>query len=191
MMKYKLRTWYPLLLLLLPSFAWAGGPTFNTSAIMLSLSDITIVTQSIAIVTGVFFIFSAFMHFKRYGEARTMMSGQHSIAKPLFKLIAGILLMALPTTTQVVLNAFWGTSSVMAYQPSNTDFANMMPPVILFIRLIGVWAIIKGCTLLTRLGGEGSQPGTGSKAIMHLLGGVLCVNIIATCNTIEWIFFGT
>jgi intracellular multiplication protein IcmC len=131
------------------------------------------------------------MAFKKYAESRTMMSGQHSIAKPVFKLVAAAILLALPVATQTVLLALWGTSSVMAYTSGDTGLSELIPPVVLFIRLVGVWAFMRGAVLLTRLGGESAQPGQGGKAVIHLLAGILCINIVATCDLIEWMFFGT
>jgi len=41
-------------------------------------------------------------------------------------------------------------------------------------------AILRGFLILTKVTGQGSQPGTISKGFIHMLGGVMAVHIVKT-----------
>ena len=176
-----------------PSAALAdpsGTATVSNYTLMQSLYQGSIIIQSIGIALGLFLFLSGVFALKRYGEMRTMMSQQMTIAKPLFKMFAGIGLLCLPTMIATVMQAMWGTYDPLSYTGYGNDYDILIPPVIVFVRLIGVGAFIRGWVLLSRCGGgEGGQPGITGKAILHIVGGILCIHIIGTYNLLISLFF--
>ncbi len=51
----------------------------------------------------------------------------------------------------------------------------------------GAVPAMRSLVLFSKLGHQ-AQPGTMGKAIMHLLGGILCVNIVGTIQLVAFIF---
>lgn len=146
---------------------------------------ISIIIENIAIIMGVGFTLAGLFQLKKYGESRTMMSQQHSIAGPLLMLLAGAMLLILPTFVGSMLLAFWGTSSPLSYSGGPAGYSSLVPPVLMFVRIIGVIAFIRGIVLLARSGGQQSQQGTFGKAMIHIFAGILCVHILGTMDLLE------
>lgn len=142
------------------------------------------IMQIIGIGMGIAFIFGAMMKFKKYGEMRTMMSSQMTVYAPLSMLLAGTLLIMLPTFISTALHAFWGTDSPLSYD-SGEWWGDLMEPIIVFVRIVGVGSFMRGIVLLARAGAEHNQPGTLGKALIHIFAGILCVHIIGTKNLLE------
>src|SRR3990167_7146791 len=79
--------------------------------IVQNFEKIAVMVQSIAVILGVSLIFSSLFHFKKYGEQRTFMSQQMTLAGPGIKLIAGVCMLMLPTFIDTAVQAFWTTHS--------------------------------------------------------------------------------
>ena len=146
---------------------------------------ISVIIENIAILMGVGFTLTGLFQLKKYGESRTMMSQQHSIAGPLMMLLAGAMLLILPTFVGSILLAFWGTNSPLSYGGGPTGYNALIPPVLMFVRIIGVGAFIRGIVLLSRSSGQQAQQGTFGKAMIHIFAGILCIHILGTINLLE------
>lgn len=142
------------------------------------------IMTSIALLMGVGFTLAALFQFKKHAEQRSMMS-HHSIAGPIILLICGAILCTLPAFMGSMLLAFWGTSSPLIYQGGPSGYNALIPPILMFIRIIGVGAFIRGVVILSRAGSQQSQPGTLGKALVHLLAGVLLVHILGTIELLK------
>ena len=167
-----------------------SAAAFDGSVFLQSVAQFSTIAEDISIIMGIGFILSALLKFKRYGEMRTQMSSQMTISKPMFFLLAGVCLLLFPTTLETLLVSIWGEqNSMIAYTPTgSTDQNQMIAGVIAFVRLSGIFGVIRGFALLTRAGGEQGQPGTMGKALLHIIGGLMCVNIVAVMYLIEAVF---
>lgn len=170
-------------------FTFASPIFADSYNLMIAVRYTSIILQSIAIALGVSLLLAAFFKFKRYGEMRTFMSQQMSIAKPLGMMIAGVSLLCLPMVINTLRLAIFGVDSPLAYPAiSGPESTQMIKPVIGLVRIVGVIGIMRGLTLVSRAGGEQAQPGTLGKAILHLVGGVMCLHITDVCALLIWIF---
>ena len=175
-----------LIALLLPSLAY-GDTGFNPALMMSNLGIIANIVQGVAIVMGVGLIFSGIMKLKHYGEMRTMMNSQGSLANALFIMLAGIMLMTLPTMLNTFLLAIWGTTNPLPY-PGGGGANGLMRGIVMFVRLIGVISFIRGVVLISHLGKEsGGQQGSIGKALTYMIGGIMCVQIVATAQFLSTI----
>lgn|SRR3990167_3181239 len=147
-----------------------------------NVQTLLIIIQMFAILMGLSMLISGIFQFKRYGESRTMMSTQMSVAGPLALVLCGSILLILPTFIGTMLLAFWGTSNPGSYSTGATGIGAFLPAVELFVRVIGVGSFIRGIHLIAKSGGHHAQPGTLGKGMIHILGGILCVNIHWTVN---------
>ena len=142
----------------------------------------------IAMFMGICFVFVGLFEFKKYGEMRTQMSAQHSVAGPLMWLLAGAMLLILPKFLAGALLAVWGTDSPLSYSARPGDpLSSLIPPILIFIRIVGVGAFIRGIAMLAKSGGQHSQQGTVGKAVIHMITGILLVHIVGTMELVEQI----
>lgn len=143
------------------------------------------ILQDMAIFLGVGMTLAALFQFKKYGEQRTMMSSQHSIAGPLAMLIAGASLLVLPTFIDTALYAFWKNSNPLTYSGDTSGWGSLVPPILMLVRLVGVGSFIRGIVMISRCGAQQSQPGQLGKAMMHIFAGILCVHILGTLHLLK------
>lgn len=161
----------------------------DSSHLSEGIGTLATIVQDFGVMAGVAMFITSLFKFKRYGEMRTFMSQQQTIMKPLSMMIAGVSLMCLPMVTKTVLLAVWGYPSPLAYpQMISADAMAMMRPVFQLARLVGVIGIFRGLMLISRAGTENSQPGTVSKSLLHILGGVMCINIYGVYQVLTDLF---
>lgn len=144
-----------------------------------------VILNSVSVLLGLSLTFGAFMALKKHGEQRTMMSGQGTLAGPLVMLVCGAILMILPKFTSAILLAFWGHRSDMSYTGGATGYSELVPPILIFVRVIGLGSFIRGVFMLSRTGGQQHQPGQIGKALMHIVAGVLCMHVMDTIDLLQ------
>ena len=162
-----------------------GAPDANV--VIKNFQSIAQILQDVGVLLGLGLFVSALFQLKRYGEMRTFMSHQMTIAQPLMTMIAGMMMLLLPTMASSFVNMFFGTVNPLAYTGDLMDWQGWDQVVIIFVRIIGVGAFIKGISMLARVGGQQGQPGMMGKALMHLIGGVMCIHVIGTLDLLEQI----
>ncbi len=151
----------------------------------LLIQNFTIMAQImniLSITMGILMTFMAINEFKKLGEQKSMMSQQHGAMKPMVLLLCGAMLLILPSFVGTAMLAFWGHTSDMSYSGDTSGYGSLAPAVLAFVRLIGLGSFIRGIVLLSRAGGQQSQPGAIGKALIHIFAGILCLHIVETMN---------
>ncbi len=143
------------------------------------------ILHTVAVVIGVSLTLGGVFQLKKHAEQRSMMSTQHSAAGPILMIICGGTLLILPAFIDATLLAFWGHKSPLTYDGGPTGYSAMVPPILVFVRVIGVGAFIRGIVLLSKCGSQQSQPGTLGKALVHIIAGILCVHILGTIDLLQ------
>jgi intracellular multiplication protein IcmC len=161
------------------------GGGINIAVLIQNLGIMGNIFQTIAVLMGLGLFMGSIFKLKRYGEMRTMMSHQMTIAAPLMMMLGGIMLLCLPFVLHTALLNFWASNNPMRYVPSGSPWEQIIPAIVIFVRLIGVGAFMRGIVLFSRAGGEHGQQGMMAKAVLHMLGGLLCVNIVATVHLLK------
>lgn len=139
-------------------------------------------------ILGIGLVFKAMYHLKVYGEARTMMSVQSSLSTPLTYLFVGAALIFSPTFIASSLQTVFGSDSLLAYSQWGGYSAyggTMMNAIFRCVQFVGLIAFFRGWVLMTHATGGQSQPGVFGKALTHILGGILALNIVATANILQ------
>jgi intracellular multiplication protein IcmC len=182
-----------LVLIVVPVFAQDQGtkvpdpPSFtdqvnslNAQAVLTNLvqqvPNLMRLVTAIAYVLGMYFIIAAVMKFKHFGESRTMMSHEHSVATPVIMMSVGAALLYLPTSVQVGMSTFWTDPNPYAYLEQKDQWSQFIGDCFLVIQFIGTIAFIRGLVILSHVGGQGSH-GSFGKGLTHVIGGILCINI--------------
>ncbi len=132
---------------------------------------------AIAYVLGIYFMVFSLMKFKEFGEQRTMMSSQHHMKEPLIYMAVGVFLVFLPSAVQSGLSTFWAEPSPYAYLDNTDPYSQVWNNALIVVQLFGTIAFIRGLVMLSHLGkGHGGQASVG-KAMTHIVGGIMCINI--------------
>jgi intracellular multiplication protein IcmC len=156
-----------------------------------NLGPVSRFVVALSYVMGLWFITDAVFRLKKYGQARTMMSSNTSMAKPIILMIIGAALLYFPTFVTVSIQSLWvygSSSSVIRYPVGLSSWDAFTHPLIDVIRLFGLIAVVRGLVILTKLAGESTQPGSVGKGLMHILAGTLAINIVGTINVIKATF---
>ena len=111
-----------------------------------------------------------------------MMGFKGELGGPLIYIFVGITLFYFPEVVRIFMVTVWGSANIVEYPSTPSNWKYFTDPVIGLVRIVGYIAFIRGWLLLLRLGQEGRQPGTGAKALLHILGGILAINIVGTIN---------
>lgn len=154
-----------------------------------------------AYLIGLVFAFKAIYTLKVYGEARTMMSTNTSIKEPVIYLIVSAMLIYFPTGLAIMLNSTFGSSNILQYAPISSQspmISTLFGPdssvgwaLSVIIQVIGVIAFVRGWILIARSASQGQPPGGTGKGLMHVFGGILAMNVIATLQIINNTLYGT
>jgi intracellular multiplication protein IcmC len=159
----------------------------NFATIMQSLAgnlDTVIqMTLAIAYVAGFWFIISALAELRKVGQAQAGHAGSGGIIARFF---LGVLLIYYPSTINIATATLWGTNSLIAYIPSSTDsyFGTIKYGAYKLIQMLGYISFVRGFLILNGATKSGAQQGTISKGAMHVVGGILAINIVTFVQVI-------
>lgn len=134
---------------------------------------------AIAYVMGMFFMVKAIFALKNYGEQRSHggYESEKSLMSALLILFVGAGLFYLPTMVQAGLTTFWTEPNPYAYEDENSDpWMEMLKAVFIIVQLVGTIAFIRGLVILSHVG-KGGERGAVGKAMTHMIGGILCINL--------------
>ncbi len=160
----------------------------NPDILIKNFISLSYIVQAAMVMIGICLSATGLFKLKRYGEMRSMMSQQMSIAGPLFHLFSGVILLVFPTFANLVLGMVWSNTNPLHYHGNGSIFSDYLKALILFIRLFGCVSIIRGVVMLSRFGGQQSQPGMLGKALIFIIGGGMALHILGTINLFRSIF---
>jgi intracellular multiplication protein IcmC len=133
----------------------------------------------------------AIMKLRGYGVITVMMRQGANMGPTLMYILVGTVLLFLPETLDTAMETFWqyDYSSVKSWHTTGkASWDELLQPMLILIRVIGLVAFIRGWTLMLRVSAQNTQPGTAGKAIMHIIGGILAINIVGTISMLEATF---
>ncbi len=146
------------------------------------------ILETVAVAMGVGLFMMGIFRLKRYAEMRTMMSHQMTLAWPLMMILGGTAMLASPFLIGTLMLNFWSVTSPLHYNPGSASIDELIPPVLMFVRVIGLCALVRGFMMFSRLGREQSPPGTAAKSVLHMVGGLLCLHVLGTVELVKTIF---
>lgn len=169
----------------------------NISKSMLPVQKLV---SGFAYLMGILFAMKALLSLKQFGESKSSMSSSGNMKEPLIYLIVAAVMIYLPSATKTMLATTFGASNILQYQPIDSKsgvitalFGNSMfgQSLVIIIQTIGVIAFVRGWILIARAAGQGQQPGSTGKGMMHVFGGILAMNIVLTIEIVNNTLFGT
>lgn len=155
-----------------------------------SLAAVWTFLAALCYVMGVWFVGLGVLRLKQYGQMTVMMSTQASLGPTLAYVLVGSGLLYLPTLLDTINITLWNYdfNSITAY-PAEGSFSDIMIPLLALVQVMGFISFIRGWTTMAKLGAQ-AQPGTLGKGVMHMIGGVLAMNITGTIDMLHATFFG-
>jgi len=156
---------------------------------------------AISYVSGIFMIVRSLIMFKSFGQHANMMGQRGETLPPLVLLFVGAALIYLPGTLGASFTTFFAnggmqtdsvavtvseTSSMIAYAQSqgNPNINTAMDVLLGYTKLIGLIAFVRGWHIIAHIGGQGAQPGNATKGLVHIIGGVLAMNVLEFINVL-------
>ncbi len=175
--------------------AWLSSQINILNNLANNLLPVERLVTGAAYLIGLAFAFKAIYTLKSYGESKSMMSSNTTIKEPIIYLIVAAIFIYFPTGLAVMLQTTFGSSSILQYAPVNSKNPSLNTlfgsgsavgrPLAIIIQVIGVIAFIRGWILIARATTQGQSPGGVGKGLMHVFGGILAMNIVATVEIIN------
>ena len=132
---------------------------------------------AIAYVMGMSMVIKGVMGLKDHAEAKASRSDHQGLKGALLLITCGTLLLYLPSSVQIGLTTFWTDPSPFAYDLDPHDsWYDLTNSVFMIVQLIGTIAFIRGLIIMSHMG-QGHQQGGFGKALAHIVGGILCINL--------------
>jgi len=141
-------------------------------------------------VIGFVFALRGVYYLKQYGEMRTMMASNTSLKTPIAFFIVASVLIYIPTGFKIISKTIFGYNSPLAY----SDVTSGMNPIFLsaitgLVSIIGLIAFIRGWLILVANAEHPGGQATVGKALTHIIGGLLAMNVLGVVDII-WNTFG-
>lgn len=160
-----------------------------------SLGGVSQFLTALAYVLGIYLTVSAVFKFKKFGHRTAFMHVEAGIFGPIMQFFIGVALLYTPTFIGILNATVFGDSSiddVMAYSASGSspDWASAIAPMYQTIQVIGLIAFLRGWLILSKSVQKdgGNQPGQITKGVIHIIGGVLAINITRTIDILTATF---
>lgn len=142
-------------------------------------------TSAVAYMIGIAFVIRAIFALKIYGEMRTMMSSHSNLKIPIIYLIVGIALVFSPNTIKVMLQTVYGSENILAYNQTVTKAGIQFTAAFFyFVQIVGFISFVRGWIMLAGLAQQSHQT-TFGKALTHIVGGLLAMNIGTTIEILK------
>lgn len=176
--------------------AWASDSDSSDMSNMLwnlydSLDQVYVGLIATCYLTGIMVCFIAFLKIKKFGHVTAFMHNTSGMLKPLAQFLIGVLLIYVPSIIDVFIYTLWGYSDVQntnswAQQYAGTSWEDYIIPLVGLIQVIGLVSFMRGWFLLNKLTSDQPPPGSLSRGVMHIITGILGINITGTIDVINY-----
>ena len=166
----------------------------------------------IAYVAGLGFFLKGLLMLKAFSAPLTQQTRPGEISGPLVYLFVGTMMLWIAPSTDIISRSIFGSdfvkisiagsdtgiagesyqrtqasSELLSYAPVSIEgeWAAMFNTIVIYIRFIGFLAFIRGWFLIAHAGQPGVQPGTISKGLVHLVGGIMAINFVPLVKIIH------
>lgn len=155
-----------------------------------SMQQIYPALVSACLILGCFMIVKAIFMLKKLGHKTAFMGSSGNMIGPLALIIIGVALINAPTFIRTVIITLYANniqnsfSWSQAHSGGGTWYATLTPMIGL-IQVIGIFAFLRGGIILSKACNENAQPGNISKGLLHIVGGIMAINITGTIDLIN------
>lgn len=151
-----------------------------------AFSSITILITAVSYTLGTAFAVTGLMRYRAIATQTLSSAQKGEIMGPFVYIMIGCILIYFPETLDSSLLSVFDDTTVgtgtdfIAYVGVSADenWRQVSIVVVEYITLVGYIAFIRGWVILSKLGQSGAQPGSMGKGLLHVIGGVLLINIV-------------
>lgn len=177
------------------------------------ISPLTVMVLMISYAIGIYMVIHALTMMKKFGNIGTMQTQPGELGGPLLQLVIGAVLIYLPNATDTFMSSLFDTSasifgygnidyqnlgtgsSLLRYSGGGGTFgqqwASLANTLVLYIQFLGLLSFIKGWLIMSKSAGHGSQQDSFTKALTHIIGGIIAMNFVGVVNIISNTIYGT
>jgi len=169
----------------------------------------------ISFVLGILMVLRGLLMMRAFSMPLTQAARPGEIAGTLVYLFVGSILIYIPTASDAVSATFFGNSGVGLFSNSESGFqqnakniasaqimgyapialedqwADLLDTVVLYVQFIGFIAFVRGWLLVAQSGQPGVQPGSITRGIVHVVGGILAINFLPLVDAIQTTIVGS
>lgn len=168
--------------------AGIAGPMILQAA--QSLPGLTTAAAALCYLLGVVFMVMGINSLREANEHGQR--GQGSWKSGFVTMLVGTVLINIPEAVTTILTTVYQSTlmngdSPLAYSGGSLDGNSklVMGAIVKFIQFVGFLAFVRGWLILKAVGDGGGQDASMGKAITHIFGGTMAINIVATTNIIS------
>lgn len=151
---------------------------------------------ALSYVIGLGMVARGVMMYKAFADQTFHSQNRAEMAGPIVWIIIGCVLIYFPRTLDSSLITLFGSdeisgsSELIAWQSTlgTEKWKALSEVVIKYIKLVGFIAFLRGWIILSKMGHSGAQPGSITRAMVHVLGGILLIAIVDTVNILARTF---
>ena len=120
-----------------------------------------------------------------------MMATQTSLKQPLTWMCVGMAFIALPSTVDLALNTlFESGGGILSYEDwdrasSDLLFSDLMDSTFTIIQLVGLISFGRGWFIIDQSAQQSGGQASFGKGLIHIIGGVIGLNIVQTVNILN------
>lgn len=207
--------------LILPSTAFAALTELDVQDILQNLQKVLNpalgLMLGISFIVGVVFVLRGLILLRSFSLPMNQATRPGELSGPLISILVGSILIYIPTSTEVLSTTFFGnvpsifpgtTSStfvprienlgrasdqIMGYAPQSLEsqWATLIDTVVFYMQFIGFLAFLRGWIIIAQAGQHHGQPGSISKGLIHIVGGILAINFLPLVDALSNTLGGT
>ena len=141
-------------------------------------------------IMGFFLIVKAVFSLKKLGHKTAFMGSSGNLIGPTMLIIIGVILINAPSFIEILIETLYAsqvtdTKSWIEVKSGDGLWYSSITPIISLIQVVGLFAFLRGAIILTKACNENAQPGNIPKGLMHIIGGVMAINITGTIDLIN------
>jgi intracellular multiplication protein IcmC len=136
---------------------------------------------------GFWLVISALQKFRMLSNPNAASMGQQTQRGAIIQLFLGAILLALPSFITMLLYSLWGTGTIMSSSGFSTGVLSVSveKAIVGLIQLMGYISVVRGLMILNKVAHQQASQDTFGKGIMHIIGGILAINIMKTVEMIK------
>lgn len=174
--------------------------------------------MGISFIIGVVFVLRGLILLRSFSLPMNQATRPGELSGPLISILVGTIMIYIPTSTDVISNTFFGSGlpsifpgstsgtfvprienlgrasdQIMGYAPQALEgqWATLIDTVVFYMQFIGFLAFMRGWIIIAQAGQHHGQPGTMSRGLIHIVGGILAINFLPLVNAITNTIGGT
>ena len=138
--------------------------------------------------SGLFFAFRALLLFKEYAGLAASGSANAKIKKPLVTLMVAVVFLYWPSIFHASMQTLFGTEHITPFAYSgirSKKYRLFLKSLGAIVQFVGYISFLRGWLIFSTIGQQGAKQGELSRGIIHIIAGLLAVNIWATWKVFQ------